>query len=921
MVKAVQLYYDGAWQDVAAYEQEGWKYSLGPSEITGSEPNTLEVTLANDDLSMDPSNVTSPLYKKIGPNTQTRLLEVTASPISASDTFNGRTVASGWGTSSGGQVWTNSGGSASDYSVSSGLGRISLGTLNVSRRLTLAGSVTGGDVYLNGVTIDIEPAGDDIETTFMFHYQDGSNYLQASIFWDRDGRPVELQLVKRLAGVVTQLGLAHLTVSPAGASYSCSMRVQWWGNHMRMKAWPAALAEPVTWNLSARDTQWGSGQIGIRANLQPLFSAGVPRVVTFDSFSYAPLAAQPLALGEASSWRPERSSEHQTGVRGRSWTGLTADGIQRRIGRWDDSAISPLTRQISSYGASRLGHWPLEDAAGAKNLANLVTPTQARTGGAGIYSAGVELAAEEGPAGALAALTMKTGERISGRFIFDTSTDGYQICWGMRLDALPGSGTYIAIFQWSDTMGRQWYWRINNVAYEISVYDDFSTLLATAAGSFGATTDPTQWTRYRIKVSVSGNIVSFEPAWYTQDAINTYGVSGSFINVSVGYPIAWAVAGNSYSDNAGVSHVFGTSNITLDLINTYDAKAAFDAYNGETTAARFIRLTQEVGLSYRYYGAFGTAAVMGRQPRASMAELLEEIAVTEGGVIWDDVDLNRLAFRLHDSLVNQTPILALTRGVNLGYPLKKVIDDTSAANDITVTNWDGTNVQLTKNTGTRSVQAPPLGVGRYQGRLEVSFRWPEALEQRGNFELVANTLDRPRYPSVVVDLLANPSLRDTVGIMRPGDLITLAGEEPDTIYLIVVQIERVGNSVIDKATLSCIPAEPYMAGKWDDGIYRYDSRTTTTAGTLTTTSTSLAIKTTDPLEVWRTAGSYDITVEGERMTVTSCTTAVLSGGTYNQTMTVARSVNGVVKSHVAGEEVHVFLPARYKMTNREPIGG
>jgi hypothetical protein len=396
-------------------------------------------------------------------------------------------------------------------------------------------------------------------------------------------------------------------------------------------------------------------------------------------------------------------------------------------------------------------------------------------------------------------------------------------------------------------------------------------------------------------------------------------VSGSFTNVSVGYPIAWAVAGNSYSDNAGYSHVFGTSDITLDLINYYDAKAAFDAYNGESTAARFIRLMGEVGLGYRFYGTYGSAAIMGRQPRASMAELLEEIAITEGGVIWDDVDLNRLAFRMNNHLVNQTPVLALTYGTNLGYPLKKVIDDIKAFNDIQVVNWDGTSVQLVKSAGSRSVQAPPLGVGRYAGRLEVSFRWSDHLEQRGNFELVANTLDRPRYPSVTVDLLANPSLKDTIATMKPGDLISLAGVEPDTVYLLVVQIERAGNNVLDKATLSCIPAEPYMAGLWDDGVSRYDSRTTTTAGALTTTATSLAVKTTEALEVWRTSGSYDITVAGERMTVTSCTSAVFSGGTYNQTMTVTRSVNGVVKTHVAGEEVHVFQPARYAMKLREPV--
>jgi hypothetical protein len=120
MTRAVELFVDGAWQEFEAYETEGWSYKVGPSNISGVEPNTLGVTLANDDLSMDPSNVASPLYGKIGRNTSTRLVDYTPGAQTVADTFNGRTVASSWGTSSSGTPWTTSGGSAADYSVSAG---------------------------------------------------------------------------------------------------------------------------------------------------------------------------------------------------------------------------------------------------------------------------------------------------------------------------------------------------------------------------------------------------------------------------------------------------------------------------------------------------------------------------------------------------------------------------------------------------------------------------------------------------------------------------------------------------------------------------------------------------------------------------------------------------------------------------------
>jgi len=47
----------------------------------------------------------------------------------------------------------------------------------------------------------------------------------------------------------------------------------------------------------------------------------------------------------------------------------------------------------------------------------------------------------------------------------------------------------------------------------------------------------------------------------------------------------------------------------------------------------------------------------------------------------------------------------------------------------------------------------------------------------------------------------------------------------------------------------------------------------------------------------------DIIVGGERMTVTACT-----GTGLTQTLTVIRSVNGVIKTHAAGAPVQLFRP-------------
>jgi hypothetical protein len=913
-----ELFYDGAWQAVDAYSDEGWRYRVGPSPNDPYAPSStaLELTLANDDLSVDPSRVDGPLYGRIGRNTPVRLVRYDPGATTVSDTFNGRTVASGWGTSSSGTVWTASGGSASDYSVSGGLGRLSLGSINTSRRVTLPGSVPGGDARLLW-TIPVDPTGDDIETTLMIAYQDASNYVQASIYWDRDNRPIELQFVRRVAGVVSQLGLASLDVSPLDASLTCWMRVQWFGLHMRMKVWPAADTEPDTWSLSAVSPTtggWTSGQVGIRANLQPAFAGATPVVVTVDQFSLAAFNGQVLSTVEASSWQPERTLEHQPGARrGRSHTDFAGEGFIRRLGLWDDLE-SPIRGYVDKTVPDLLGYYPFEEPDGAQYFANLVPGT-----GAAGYEGTVRLG-QDGSGGSAGAFELGADGAVRGSFA-PSSGNGYQIAIDLKLEELPSSGTYIAMWQWVDTAGRYWYWRVNDNSFQWEVAAADGSSIVTASSLFGTGASPAEWIRLRMKVTVSGGTVSADPAWYMQDFATAYGTGFTFASSTAGRPRSWAIIANAYTDGALFEHLFATSDTDVDLVGSSDAAKSFNGFLGETAFERFIRIVTQARSGYIAYGDSTQSPQMGRQPKgANPIEILAECAATDGGMIYDDPFRLRLAFRMNSSMINQVPVLALTRGVDVAPPLRPIIDDTRAANDLRVTNWDGTEARVVESTGPRSVQSPPVGAGRNAGRLEVSFKWAGQLEQRGNWELRQNTIDRPRYGQVTVDLLANPEHQTTIDNMRPGDLITLDGVEPDTVPLLVLQLDRAGSAFPDKAIFNCIPADLYLPGEFDDGLARYDSKTTTLAEDLTTSETVWDLAIADPADRWRPgSGGWDVVVGGERCTVTNVTTGAASGDGWAQTMTCTRSVNGVVKEHAAGAEVHIYQPARYVMRGTGPI--
>jgi hypothetical protein len=589
-------------------------------------------------------------------------------------------------------------------------------------------------------------------------------------------------------------------------------------------------------------------------------------------------------------WQPSRTVDHTPGAgRGLSMMAVTGEGLLSQLGRWEDPLDSPMRRQISSY-SSLTGYWPLEDPSGSTNLAQMVTGL-----GPGRYSGSISLAGDEGAGGSGPSVVMGTDGRLDGRFL-TPSGSGWQVSWVMKMAAVPGGAGYNVMFAIVDTLGRTWNWQTNDTTHRIVVSDGDGTVLETSGGvGFGAGIVLTEWVRYRLKVTVSGSTVTYEPAWYMQDDETPFGFTDTFSSSSTGRPRDWRVTYNSYVDGTAYGHVFAVTDTSLDLVNySNDARKAFNGYLAETAGARFTRLMTEAGLESWISGTSADSAPMGRQKPARLLDLLTQCAVSDGGLLFDDpVDnngLNRLTLRLHNDLINRTPALDLEYGVDVSPPLIKTVDDVNVANDVTATNWDGTAARVEKTTGPLSTAVPPSGVGRYRRPLDVSLLSDAQVANRANFELVGGTLDRPRYKAVVVDLLSHPSLRATVTAMRPGDWITLAEVEPDPITLMVMQIQRNGDGVRDTATLKCVPAEPYMVGEYDDGIARYDSSSTILVGSLTTSGTSVKIGTTDPAEVWSTtAEPYDVVVTGERMTVTNMTAAdgdaTLTSGSFESGVT------------------------------------
>jgi hypothetical protein len=614
-----------------------------------------------------------------------------------------------------------------------------------------------------------------------------------------------------------------------------------------------------------------------------------------------------VSTGEASDWDPDRTQEHVPGTgRGKSKTTLKAEGLLRRIGRWDDPLDSPMRRQIGSY-ASRTGNWPMEDTRDAQNLTSAVA-----AGVPGSYSGTVSLAGDPGAGGAAAAVELGTDGIIGGLFVASAAS-GWQLCWVQKLPAVPVSATPLPIMQWTDTAGRGWFWRVSSSGYQIEVLTPAGASLGVTNVGFGSGHNPSRWTRYRLKCTVSGGTVTYEPAWYEQDAASVFGTTGTFAGTSTGQPYGWNVIANAYTDGAAYGHLFAVTDTALNLTSSYEAVGTFNGYLGESTRDRFGRLLNESGFGWVIVGNSALAKRMGRQKPGTLLDLLKECAITETGLIYDDPTQLRLVLALNNSLINRTPALALSRNVDVAPPLKKKINDVRVVNDLTVTNWDGTTVRREAVAGGKSVLAPPSGVGRYRGKLDVSMRYASELADRANWELRDSTVDRPRYESVTVDLLAFPAYRATVAAMRPGDLITIAGEEPDPIPLRVLTITRRGGHVADSVTFSCRPGDLWTPGAYGNANTRIDSAWTTLGGSVTATATTLVFSTPVAVAPWSSTSSYDVMIGPEKVGIPAGGMSALTGaGPYTQTATgCVRSKNGVIRAQNAGTSIRIATQGRW----------
>lgn len=263
--------------------------TLGRLDTAGS---VLATDATSSATSISVATVTGPAWTTNAADMPLDILvggeQMTVSAVApyATDTF-ARTVSNGWGTADTGQAWTAlvSPAPASDYSVSSGLGKHSLSAVNQHMFTTIP--MTGGyfDIRCDLAT-DRLAVGSDIILYLVGRFANTSNYYMANVGFSTS-QTVALTIRRAVAGTETHLGggtvsgLTHI----ANTRYAARFRGD--GPLLRAKIWTAGL-EPNDWDVTVTDTALTSGAVGMRSLITGGYTGTLPVLATYDNVQVHP---------------------------------------------------------------------------------------------------------------------------------------------------------------------------------------------------------------------------------------------------------------------------------------------------------------------------------------------------------------------------------------------------------------------------------------------------------------------------------------------------------------------------------------------------------------------------------------------------------------------------------------------------------
>jgi hypothetical protein len=583
------------------------------------------------------------------------------------------------------------------------------------------------------------------------------------------------------------------------------------------------------------------------------------------------------------------------GNSGYSEISVTASGSLRRLGQGSDSLRSAMYRAIVQSGP--VAYWPLEDGTNATSAASALPGGQPLI----VTRGKVSFGAAQPPLSS-AQLADFSGGGVGGTLTASVPRGPGNQSWRVefiaKFNAIP-AGSFVAVLQWT-TSGTIQLWEVDAAPLTdggLSLqYIDSGGL---PGGPFlsNVAVDDTLWHHIRIHAAQSGGNISVTVA------LDGTTVISQTLTTQTMDQVTWITV-NPTGDPEEEVPSLGHLTVWEPFVSSIDTVQAFRGYASETAGDRIVRLCAEEILPVAVSSTTGSAR-MGPQTVDSFLNLLRECETADGGLL-SDGDSAGLTYLARNDRYNQAVTLALdTARSQVKLPFGPVEDDQRIVNDWTVSRPGGSQVQAVD-------QAHIDANGRIRSSAVVNVQASEDLKDQASWRVHLGTVDEMRVPQLSLQLIDRPELWTAALALRPGDRIIMANPlaqyPAGTVDLICEGIQCVADATSWRMDINCSPAKPWTVGVADSAPV-LDCNGSTTNTSLNSTTTSVQVHISDACTWTHASGNFDVYLDNwERVTVTAAGSVTGSSPNLLQTLTVIRSVNGVVKSHASGVEVHVADP-------------
>jgi len=269
---------------------------------------------------------------------------------------------------------------------------------------------------------------------------------------------------------------------------------------------------------------------------------------------------------------------------------------------------------------------------------------------------------------------------------------------------------------------------------------------------------------------------------------------------------------------------FGQLTVNYTVPSILTAAAALGGHAGEFAVDRFTRLCAEFNIASTVIGS--TSAAMGPQFDDTLANLLQSVENTDGGLLYESRDTFGLGYRTLLSMQNQSPVATLDYTTSvLSPPFPATYDTQLLKNQWTVNNWDGYSTLATLTSGARSIQNAPNGVGIYAGGpLDIVANTHAQTDAIAKQRLFQGADDEVRYPQLNIDM-ERPELNAffaSVPGLRIGDYIQITNlptfHGTSTAKLMIWGYQESLNNFTWGFTFNAVPESPFETA-FNPGVF------------------------------------------------------------------------------------------------------